>query len=302
MLLHGSNKTEIKCMDESKQNTRQILRDEVLRKIGSNLLLFQQIEGLLKLLLGTSQVQGTASTMIAYQQQRIEEIQKRMMGLLVKKYIDEILSEPDSALQEPKDLSLPWISCSFKTAGDSKFNELQSKSLKMMVDERNELVHHFLPRWQPDSPDHMADASSYLDKQRERVLPVWEHLVSVVNAKQRLVNLVASNEWSQRFELLLLQESPLIRLLLEIATQISRSDGWTYLAHAGKFAHMQLADDVVNMKEIYGYGTFKKLLIASELFEIFDEPLPAGGLRTLYRVRSKKFHFVEIKQPSPYSG
>ena len=76
-------------MDETKQSTQQTLRDEVLRKIGSNLLLFQQIEGLLKLLLGTSQVQGTASDLAANQEQRIEEMRSQMMDLLVKKYVDE---------------------------------------------------------------------------------------------------------------------------------------------------------------------------------------------------------------------
>lgn len=274
-------------MDETKQSTQQTLKDEVLLKIGSNLLLFQQIEGLLKLLLGNSQVQGTTSDMIANQEQRIEEMQGQMMGLLVKKYVEEILSEPDEFLQEPKDLSLPWISFSFRTTGDNEFYETQRKTLKLVVDERNKLVHHFLPRWHPDSPDHMTDAIGYLDKQREKVLPVWEHLVSVVNTLKKAASFMASDEVTRNFELQWLQISPLINLLHDIASQICRSDGWANLAHAGKLVRIQMPDDVLNMKEIYGYDSFKKLLIASELFEILDEPLPVGKVRTLYRVRPK---------------
>lgn len=69
------------------------MKDEVLRKIGRNMILFQQIEGLLKLLLGNSHVQGTASDLMVYQGQRMEEMKKQMMGPLIKQYIEEILSE-----------------------------------------------------------------------------------------------------------------------------------------------------------------------------------------------------------------
>ncbi len=31
----------------------------------------------------------------------------------------------------------------------------------MMREERNRLVHHFLPYWQPDSPENLLQASDY---------------------------------------------------------------------------------------------------------------------------------------------
>ena len=129
--------------------------------------------------------------------------------------------------------------------------------------------------------------SGYLDKQREKVLPVLEHLVSVVNTLQKAASLMASDDVTRNIELQWLQISPLINLLHDIASQICRSDGWANLAHAGKLARIQMPDDVANMKEIYGYDSFKKLLIASELFEILDGPLLVGGVRTFYRVRPK---------------
>ena len=89
LILSNRNENIESWMNETRQSIQQTVRDEVLRKIGSNLLLFQQIEGLLKLLLGNSQVQGTSSDMIANQEQRIEEMQGQMMGLLVKKYVEK---------------------------------------------------------------------------------------------------------------------------------------------------------------------------------------------------------------------
>lgn len=38
------------------------------------------------------------------------------------------------------------------------------------VSERNELIHHFLPRWQPDSLELMTSAESYLDQHEPRII------------------------------------------------------------------------------------------------------------------------------------
>ncbi len=272
-------------MDNVKQITQQKLKDEVLRKIGSNLLLFQQIEGLLKLILRGSHVQGTVSNLMKNQEKRMNGMQGNMMGQLVRQYDKEILSESNEDHQEPSDLSETWMSFSFKTIGDNAFYENQYKNLEMVLKERNELVHAFLPRWRPDSPEQLTDASAYLDKQRARVLPVWEHLVSVAKGMHNIKQMWGSNEGNQIFEQLWLQRNPLISLLHKIASQIARTDGWACLAHAGKLAHEREPYEVANMKETYGYSTFKKLLSASEEFEILDEPLPNEGFRTFYRTR-----------------
>lgn len=276
-------------MNHEKALTPQNLQDEVLRKIGRNLLIFQQIEGLLKMILGNSQVQGYARELAFKQKQRINGMQKDMLGQLMQQYFDEILSEADEELQGPRDLAEPWLSCSIKITVDATFAETQLESFERMRKERNQLVHHFLPYWQPDSPENLIQASDYLDEQREKILPVWEHLKSVAETmhqtRQTLAGYMASNEFGQQLELLWLQQSPLIQLFCDIAMQIGDPDGWTCLPHAEKLVHTQLADDVVHMKAIYGHHSFKELLIASELFEILDESLPDNEFRTYYRIR-----------------
>ena len=276
-------------MNQEKALTPQYLQDEVLRKIGRNLLIFQQIEGLLKMILGNSKVQGYARTLALHQEQRIDRMQKDMMGQLIQRYFDEILSSSDEEPQGPGDLREPWLSSSIKITGDAAFAENQLEAFEMMREERNRLVHHFLPYWQPDSSENLIQASDYLDKQREKILPVWEHLKAVAEtmqqARQELAGYAASNEFGQQLELLWLQQSPLIQLFCDIAMQIGRSDGWACLAHAGKLVHMQLADDVAQMNVTYGHHSFKNLLIASNLFEIWDKALPHGGSRTFYRIR-----------------
>lgn len=276
-------------MDEEEALPPQKLQDEVLRKLGRNLVIFQQIEGLLKMILGNSKVQGYARELALKQEQRINGIQRDMMGQLIKQYFDEVLSSSDEEPPGPRAMAEPWLSCSFKITVDAAFAENQLEAFEIMREERNRLVHHFLSNWQPNSPEDLPLASDYLDKQRKKILPIWEHLKSVAEtmhqARRMQAEYMASDEFGQQLELLWLQQNPLIQLFCDIATQIGRSDGWACLAQAGKLAHMQLADDVAHMKARYGHHSFKKLLIASKLFEIWDKALPQGGSRTFYRVR-----------------
>lgn len=61
-------------MNQEEDLPPQKLQDEVLRKVGRNLLIFQQIEGLLKMILGKSKVQGYARELALKQEQRINGI------------------------------------------------------------------------------------------------------------------------------------------------------------------------------------------------------------------------------------
>jgi hypothetical protein len=116
-----------------------------------------------------------------------------------------------------------------------------------------------------------------------------EHLRDTANSMQAtrklLQGFMSSEEYERQAELMWLQASPLVELLREVASQIHRTDGWTYLSHAGKLANKNLPDDIRNLKERYGFNTLKKLLIACESFGVYDEPLTNGTFRTLYRAR-----------------
>ncbi|MCW5606865.1 MAG: hypothetical protein KIT26_02250, partial [Nitrosomonas sp.] len=71
----------------------------------------------------------------------------------------------------------------------------------------------------------------------------------------------------------------------DISSRVSRADGWTCLARAGQLVHEEAPNEVAKMKAKYGYDSFKKLLAASECFEILDEPTSNGRFRTFYRLR-----------------
>ncbi len=281
-------------MDSDQQTAPQNLEAEVLRKIGRNLLIFQQIEYMLKRILGNSRMHGYVHELAINKENRVNGIQKDMLGLLIQRYIDEILSDANEEQQGPQELSGPWLFFSFKFTGDDKFYELQCRNFELVREERNQLVHQFLPYWRTDSPEQLSIVCEYLDEQRQKILPTWEHLKSVVEtmhqAFQEHASHFASEEFNQCLNLMLLQGSPLIQLFCDISTRISRADGWTCLARAGQLVHEEAPNEVAKMKAKYGYDSFKKLLVASKCFEIFDEPLPNGRFRTFYRLRDINLH------------
>jgi hypothetical protein len=249
-------------------------QDEVLRRVGRNLLLFQQIEHFLKLLLASYKGGGTTETYQVNHQVRTDCINRKMLGHLVAEYGSEVLQDAGEEVLE-EDRPAGWFSFSFRISGDTDFVESLRRDLKLMTDERNELVHHFLPRWEPDSPDKMTETLAYLDAQREKVLPMHEHLKSTVmhmqESRRLLSSVMASPECEKQSELMWLQVSPLVKLLRDVATQYHRKDGWTYLAQAGDLAAKEMPEDVKSLKERYGFNTLKKLLVGCKTFDVFDE-------------------------------
>lgn len=227
----------------------------MLRRVGRNLLLFQQIEGLLKLVLANSKTGGTLLDFKERQQKQISTISKTMFGLLVDKYVREVLQDAGVDVPEEEAPS-DWITHSFKVTGDTEFVESMRREMKLLTEQRNDLVHGFFPRWQPESPEKLEEALAYLDTQREKMLPVLDHLKTMVSHIgenwQRLAEFTASEEFHNQYELMFLQVSPLVSFLRDVAFQMHRKDGWTYLARAGSLANSELPDEVRNLKEIYG--------------------------------------------------
>jgi len=180
-------------MDKNDQLLRmKALSDDVLRKIGRNVLLFQHIEGLLKFLNANHHVDGTLSDLVKRQEKRAKKIQRQMMGNLSEQYINGILSDGGTAPKGPKEATQLWASFTYTITGDNDFIEAQRTGRELMLRDRNELIHHFLPRWHPDSLEQMTEASTYLDQQYEKVLPMFEHLKSVAKSMQQAREMMAA--------------------------------------------------------------------------------------------------------------
>lgn len=155
------------------------IQDEVLRRVGRNLVIFQQIELFLKTILSHHKYEGPMNGLLEDRRVIAGAVNRSTLGTLVKGYTEEVLKDSESELPDTEDTPIGWGRHTFNVISnpsDREFDPSIQNSLKLVTDERNDLAHHFLPRWQPDSLEKLNDALAYLDAQRDRVLPMHEFL------------------------------------------------------------------------------------------------------------------------------
>ncbi len=276
--------------------------DEVFRRIGRNLLLFQHIEHLLKQLMTNARLEGTVHSMQANLDERRARIHKQTLGQLAGQFVDDVLADAGER-EAPENVDQAWFSFGFTIQTDSAFVEQHTAEMKAVVDARNDLIHHFLPRWSPASEDSTRAALEYLDHQRAQALPMRDRLQGFVNSLQEAAKahaeFMSSPEGARQFELHWLRHSRLVLLLGEIALRTPRADGWTVLASAGHILRQREPEELEHMLARYGHRTLKKLLRATELFDLKEEPTPGGGTRTVYRINPQFELQIQREQPAP---
>ncbi len=60
------------------------------------------------------------------------------------------------------------------------FYEHKKQALKLLTDDRNDLIHHLLQRFNTDSIESCMEIEQYLDQQRERLIPEYDFLKSLI--------------------------------------------------------------------------------------------------------------------------
>lgn len=157
-------------------------KDEVLRHIGRNVLLFQHVELILKTLLNNGRFEGTLSELKQLVAERRTKPDKRMFGQLIDPLVNIYLTQaepPDTAPVSGSEISVSF-GATFQTTDEER--AAFRSDLEALVLERNELVHHALSRFQLDSIAGCQAASEELERQRDRILPVRKKLQGIVTA------------------------------------------------------------------------------------------------------------------------
>ena len=81
-----------------------------------------------------------------------------MLGDLVEKHEVKVLQDAGEEVPEEENSETPWVSFAFHISCDTEFLEAMRRDLKLMTDERNQLVHGFPRRWHPSSPNRSGEA------------------------------------------------------------------------------------------------------------------------------------------------
>ncbi|TGD72190.1 hypothetical protein E4634_16110 [Mangrovimicrobium sediminis] len=158
------------------------IQNEVMRKIGRNVLLYQQVEYVLKYLVSHGRISGDENTLMSRHEKRIKSVSKRTMGTVAGDFFNEIFGDdesPDSQSEDPKKIHL---SIAFRIETEEEHFELRRDKIAELVADRNELIHHLIPRLNTESIDTWTETDRLLDRQREKILPELEYLQSI--AKQ----------------------------------------------------------------------------------------------------------------------
>jgi hypothetical protein len=265
-------------------------RDEVLRKIGRNVLLFQQAERRLKWLAARKRITGMSDEITTAAAKLREQVSGETLGAVMRRTIDA--PGPSAREQDRIEAAISEKGCAhveigfdFTIAGGEP-DVAWREGLEALVEHRNDLVHHFLERFDLETPDGCQLASHYLDQQHARHVPLVEDL------RRRCEGIAASA--NMLFEALK-QEDILaeflhghLRLKLEevlrrVAAEKARADGWTYLSLAGKELAGEDPGLLKRLEEAFGHRGLKQAVTAMGGWRLHEEPTGGDGKRALYR-------------------
>jgi len=270
------------------------IKNEVQRKIGRNLLLYQQIEHTIKWLVANKRIEGYVSDIQSVQHQQKEKIANKPLGCAVSQYINSHQSISDfnneEGQAELKEMYVTFSCC----YGDCDITHIEERneSLKSLVDERNQFIHHLLPRLNPMSMDSWIELEQYLDRQWDKVLPELTQLQSemkgIQEGRKEFCEFMNSERGEKLLKLFYRPEGQLVSILYNEASTTLQNDGWILLSSAGQLIRKAVNGEKGQLTKKYGYNTLKALVLATDLFEIFEEPTAKGGLRVFYRLKPEE--------------
>jgi len=265
--------------------------DEVQRRVGRNVLLFQRIEYLLKYLNTHASFKGPASELAAVIETSAQAHHRKTMGELAGRLVDNFLAPTAEEDDPPDDIDEVWLGMRCSIEIDAELLERHKAEMRALVDGRNELVHNFLSRLQPPPEGNVTEALDYLEAQREEGLRLMTRLegwaYTVEAGLKQWAEYVASPEAQQQHELGFIRSTTLVGILGQIAMQTPRADGWMLLSTAGHIIKRDTPEELQDLRKRFGHSTLKGVLLASELFDVEEEPISGGATRTIYRINSR---------------
>ncbi|MDZ4298933.1 MAG: hypothetical protein U0998_10750 [Moraxellaceae bacterium] len=181
--------------------------DEVLRKIGRNLFIIQQVESLLKLMVSQRSLTGFLTQLARAQKLNTDRVNKQTMGQLVGQYLE--LIDPSKAITELADISHIAtkeivFSSQTRIVGSPNYYLQKQTDLAKMVEDRNNLIHHLLPRLNLQSKESCQEIGQQLDDQRAGLVAQLEELkaqlLALAENRQVMCDFLASDQAKEMFE------------------------------------------------------------------------------------------------------
>jgi hypothetical protein len=193
-------------------NNLEKVRKEALQKIGRNVVNFARLEAALKLLLSFANNSGTPRELARKQQDNIKQHSKKSLGIIAELFNISLIKEETKTKCIPEILDEIHISMSFGFKYDNDSKQFQ-KSLKKLVSERNDLIHHRLAKLDSTSIQNYKDLIEYLDEQHIKIIDKLKTIGCFIDHLKAIPNELEKIYQSY------LTESPLIDDTLEAQQQ-----------------------------------------------------------------------------------
>ncbi|MBL8507497.1 MAG: OST-HTH/LOTUS domain-containing protein [Chitinimonas sp.] len=281
------------------------LQRDVQRKLGRCLLRLQQYEILLKALVAHGDIAGPPSELQSVRDAQVARAQKQTLGTLVGMLTERHLTsaEEEDSAEEPQGNGGMWFRFRFQVGLDASQHQATTAALKELVDLRNELVHHFLQRFNIWEPQGCRDADAYLDSSYETIDGHYLTLRAWAQSMEEARASMASFMNTATFEDLLVNgiapdgtvdwpASGAVCCLREAETRFV-TDGWTLLNTATAWIRAQHPDQ---QPQRYGCGSWRHVIHASRLFEIRKSKNTEQGCGEVwYRSRQEEASMQEKK-------
>lgn len=282
-------------MDEQVNEGLAALQGVVSQKMGRCILRLQQVELLTKAMLSYSSIEGPAEELSANLEKRKKALANKTLGQLTGEFVGSYvrpLEEDDT----PEDLSADPRPCYFRMSWCVQLESDDHTNLKdaltNLVALRNDLVHHFVERFDVFSPDGCAAAITHLDAAfieidtQDRVLRTMAKAMDEV--RQELGALLASEEGNDMFVYGIMPGGapmhwPATTIVhwLQNAEQACAINGWTRLTDA--IRHIEQRNQGLTPRK-YGCTTWRQLVHESKLFQTERRrEQQAGGSALWYR-------------------
>jgi hypothetical protein len=275
----------------------QELQSEVQRLLGRCLLRLQQYERLIKAIIAQHEISGPVHDLERMQAARIGDSARKTLGTLVGDLFGSyiVANQIDSPLNAAADSLEDANSISIRTRialSDADFVRTEN-GLRELVLLRNDLVHHFIDRYDLGSLDGCRRGRDALVATFSKIDQRFDELRMWAEDMRKLHGLMAQFVKSDEFrdfvvigispdETVHLPNAGIVRALQEAVGELA-VDGWATVSEAGGWIAARYPEQ---LPVKYGYASWRQAVHEARIFELqyFER---GGGRTACYREKGE---------------
>ena len=174
-------------------------KDEVLRRVGRNVVNLQRLEAALKALVLAAKIEGPLVGLGSVQALHSRSLRAESLGTITN-LVNRDVFEPRKEAVPPDDIGEGWVSISSRIEIDPQSLKKKRGELRAVGRERNQLIHHRLLEVDLESAESCSVCLTWLDEQNERICAQLNDFGRAVTTRIATVAKLAAFMQSEQYE------------------------------------------------------------------------------------------------------